>query len=269
MYRGQRSNVSFGCEANYSSGSSAERTDWEPFPTAVNADFAHRSVTIPLKDDKDVFCKALGSASADCADGTVLDETTPGPITEAFLQHLITIYPEGEIFDLDGIVPSYTDSRQLSLGRKSRLRPFRNGRQSPAGGSNVLQVTASRLASYFPGAKTVVFLPLWDWNKGHWLAGTLIWSRDSERPLELEEFHYFKVFGDAIISEIAKAKSFELENSKSDFISSVSHELRSPLHGMLASAELLLETALKPDQRDLVKMLETCGLTLLDTMNHL
>ena len=241
----------------------------EPFPTAVNADFTPRSSNIPLESNRDAFCKVLGSASTEIARGIASDDTATGSITEAFLQHLITSYPEGEIFDLDEVVPSHKESKRTALERKSRIRPFRNGQQSPASERNALQVTASRLASYFPDAKTVVFLPLWDWNKGHWLAGTLIWSRDGERPLELEEFHYFKVFGDAIISEIAKAKSFELENSKSDFISSISHELRSPLHGMLASAELLLETALQPDQRDLVTMLETCGLTLLDTINHL
>jgi hypothetical protein len=42
-----------------------------------------------------------------------------------------------------------------------------------------------------------------------------------------------------------------------------------PLHGMLASAELLTANDLQPAQYDIVKMVETCGLTLLDTMNHM
>lgn len=253
-----------------SSGSSADLTDWEPFPTAVDAHVPARPSSLPSEDSREALCKVLGSESTEIAHGIASDNTSTGSVTETFLQHLITSYPEGEIFDLDGVVPSHIqEPRRTELEKRSRIRPFRNSRQSPASKWNTLQVTTASLASYFPGAKTVVFLPLWDWNKGNWLAGTLIWSRDSERPLELEEFYYFKVFGDTIISEIAKAKSFELENSKSDFISSISHELRSPLHGMLASAELLLETALQPDQSDLVKMLETCGLTLLDTMDHL
>lgn len=251
-----------------SSGPSAELGDWEPFPTAANVELIPPSSSSTGKN-RDSFCKVLGSASTDISQEIASNDTLPVSITEAFLQHLITSYPEGEIFDLDGVVPSHKDSTPPSLERKSRIRQFRNGRQSPSSKRDALQATVSSLASYFPHAKTVVFIPLWDWNKSHWLAGTLIWSRDSERPLELQEFHYFKVFGDTIISEIAKEKSFELENSKSDFISSISHELRSPLHGMLASAELLLDTALKPDQLDMVKILETCGLTLLDTMNHL
>ncbi|TIA03646.1 hypothetical protein D6C81_10666 [Aureobasidium pullulans] len=41
---------------------------------------------------------------------------------------------------------------------------------------------------------------------------------------------------------------------KSDFVSSLSHELRSPLHGCLAAAELLRETKLDATQTDLVTM---------------
>ncbi|KAE8552201.1 hypothetical protein EYB25_006095 [Talaromyces marneffei] len=257
------------CRCNFGIGP-VEMTNWEPFPTAVDAAFTSRPPSLPSENNKDAFCKVLGSASTEVAHGTASDTPSTGFVTEAFLQHLVISYPEGEIFDLDGVVPSNVgELKRIGLERRSRIRPFENGRQSPASERNALQATSSRLVNYFPGAKTVVFLPLWDWNKGNWLAGTLIWSRDSERPLELEEFHYFKIFGNTIISEIAKAKSLELENSKSDFISSVSHELRSPLHGVLASAELLLEASLEPDQHDLVKMIETCGLTLLDTMNHL
>ncbi|EED14644.1 sensor histidine kinase/response regulator, putative [Talaromyces stipitatus ATCC 10500] len=257
------------CHCNYGVGPSADLTDWEPFPTPVDADFTAHPIDTTSDNDKDAFCKILGSAT-EITNDTPLNTTVKGSITESFLQHLISRYPEGEIFDLDGVVPcDLEESKIAEVEDRMRIRPFRNGPRSPRSDQNALQITAARLANHFPDAKTVVFLPLWDWNKCHWLAGTLIWSLDSERPLELDEFHYFKVFGDAIISEITKAESFELENSKSDFISSVSHELRSPLHGMLASAELLLGTPLEPEQRDLVKMLETCGLTLLDTMNHL
>lgn len=129
----------------------------------------------------------------------------------------------------------------------------------------------NRLANYFPQAKSLLFVPLWDWNKGQWLAGTFVWTRDSdqERSLGLDELHYFKVFGDSIISEIARLDWTQKEKSKFDLISSMSHELRSPLHGMLANAELLSASSLQPEQREAMKALETCGITLLDTMNNL
>lgn len=58
------------------------------------------------------------------------------------------------------------------------------------------------------------------------------------------------------------------DKAKGDFISSVSHELRSPLHGILASAEFLADTDLDSFQRSFVDTIESCGRTLLDTINH-
>ncbi|OKL58128.1 hypothetical protein UA08_06433 [Talaromyces atroroseus] len=256
------------CHCNSGIGPSLESTDWEPFPTTVDTDNASNSPP----NTKDALCKVLSSPLPKFGHATTQDDTTIYSITESFLQHLITKYPRGKVFDLDGILPSSPDEpvdADHEATSHIRARAFWGSPESHKSDPSDVAETAARLLSYFPEAKSVIFLPLWDWNKGQWLAGTLIWSRDSERPLELEEFNYFKVFGDTIISEVARVTTFEQEKSKSGFISSVSHELRSPLHGMLASAELLLGTPLQPEQHDLVKMLETCGLTLLDTMNHL
>lgn len=60
-----------------------------------------------------------------------------------------------------------------------------------------------------------------------------------------------------------------VEATKTDFVSSISHELRSPLHGCLAAAELLQETKLDNTQSDLVGMVLACSSTLLYTLNHL
>ena len=46
------------------------------------------------------------------------------------------------------------------------------------------------------------------------------------------------------------------------------HELRSPLHGILAAAELLQNTNLNSFQSSLMETIDACGQTLLDTMNQ-
>jgi signal transduction histidine kinase len=56
---------------------------------------------------------------------------------------------------------------------------------------------------------------------------------------------------------------------KTDFISSISHELRSPLHGVLASVEFLQETELSEVQADMVGNIYSSGKVLLDTINHI
>lgn len=47
-----------------------------------------------------------------------------------------------------------------------------------------------------------------------------------------------------------------------------SHELRSPLHGVLAATEMLKDTNLDQYQNSLIETVDACGRTLLDTMNQ-
>ena len=58
------------------------------------------------------------------------------------------------------------------------------------------------------------------------------------------------------------------DRAKGIFISNISHELRSPLHGILASAEFLSDTRLDMLQRTFVDTIDSCGRTLLEVINH-
>lgn len=55
--------------------------------------------------------------------------------------------------------------------------------------------------------------------------------------------------------------------AKTDFLSVMSHELRSPLTGVLGMAELLGETELTDEQRDYVETIHSAGQTLLSIIN--
>jgi signal transduction histidine kinase/CheY-like chemotaxis protein len=68
---------------------------------------------------------------------------------------------------------------------------------------------------------------------------------------------------------LAAADAIDTEATKSDFVSSLSHELRSPLHGCLGAVEVLRDTALDKSQKELLGMIDSCASTLLFTMNHL
>lgn len=167
-------------------------------------------------------------------------------MSESLLKTLVTAFPNGEVFNLKDWSTNANDAEK-----------------------SLTKEVGECLVQQFPEADSIIFLPLWDFDKAQWLAGTFLWTRNRERALGLEELHYFRVFGDSLTSEVARVNWSKQEQSKSNFISSLSHELRSPLHGILASAELLSATSLQADQETFVKMLETCGRTLLDTMNHL
>jgi signal transduction histidine kinase len=60
-----------------------------------------------------------------------------------------------------------------------------------------------------------------------------------------------------------------LSKAKSDFISSISHEMRSPLHGILASTEILRDTMKLDSEVSMLNSIDACGSMLLDTINHL
>ncbi|KAL3441448.1 hypothetical protein BJX65DRAFT_288529 [Aspergillus insuetus] len=250
--------------------SKADLTDWEPLPK--NADPrppSHSSCCLPGVEQQETLCDTFGLA---------LDNNQPGcehsathAVQSSLLQHLIAALPQGGVLHLDEGLQGIDPDSLASTPLQSIEAPFGLSRTSqPCKRSNP-QILAARLGQCFPQAKSLLFIPLWDWNKGQWLAGTFVWTKatDNERSLGLDELNYFKVFGDSIISEIARLSWSQKEKSKFDLISSISHELRSPLHGMLANTELLSTSALQPEQRETVKALETSGVTLLDTMNHL
>lgn len=72
-----------------------------------------------------------------------------------------------------------------------------------------------------------------------------------------------------MMSEVGSMEVLNTNIAKSTFIASISHDLRSPLHGMLGSLEFLEETMTSAYQMSLIGAIETCGKTLLDTIDHL
>jgi signal transduction histidine kinase len=71
------------------------------------------------------------------------------------------------------------------------------------------------------------------------------------------------------MTEILRINDLQVDKAKSDILGSLSHELRSPLHGIILSAELLGDTRLSVFQGNAAHTIESCSRTLLDTIDHL
>lgn len=86
--------------------------------------------------------------------------------------------------------------------------------------------------------------------------------------LEGYELQFLRGIGVIILSAVLRRRMLLADRSKSVLISSVSHELRTPLHGILAASELLGDSDLDPNQDALLSTVRTCGLQLIETVNH-
>jgi signal transduction histidine kinase/ActR/RegA family two-component response regulator len=120
-----------------------------------------------------------------------------------------------------------------------------------------------------PEARYVAFLPLWHYQREACFATCLAWVTDTGKTLDPTDINSLTGFGNSLIAEIMRMEAFTNTLLKSDFISSMSHELRSPLHGILATVELMQQGVKDPELLSLVNMIESCSNTLLHTFDHL
>jgi two-component system sensor histidine kinase/response regulator len=67
----------------------------------------------------------------------------------------------------------------------------------------------------------------------------------------------------------ASARAEESSRSKSAFLATVSHEVRTPMNGIIGVAELLRDTSLAPAQREYVEIIERSGHSLLGIINDI
>ena len=187
--------------------------------------------------------------------------------TRAGMERYIHRYPSGKFFnfDQDGVGITSGEEKSEKSGNETHERAYgaRNARKRR------VKFIPTELLDILPSVRSLIFLPLWDPASERWIAGGFIWTNRAGRLLSpLHELPYLKAFGNCITSEIARANAQKLNRAKTTFIASISHELRSPLHGILGSVELLYDSIKSDYQSSLVSSIETCGRTLLDTIDH-
>lgn len=155
---------------------------------------------------------------------------------ERVLRTLLKRYPHGKVFNFEddgSFSSSDTDNAYIGgdAGPKRHPRSETNERRRKV----TREAEAAALLTALPGARSIFFYPLWDVSRERWYSGSLVWTTSSTRTLcPVEDLTYLAAFGNSVMAEVARLSALVITQMKTDFISSISHELRSPLHGVLA-----------------------------------
>lgn len=195
-------------------------------------------------------------------------------LTEAFVRRLIYRNPGGKIWtfgedllthDEDGFS---TDNE--SADSDAAIEPPISVTQERKSARKQRRNDGETLQLAFPGARCIALRGMWDYNRRRWSVAGLYWTFDPLRVLSLEtDMHFVAAFHDIVVGERSRLQVIAADSAKSDFISSVSHELRSPLHGILGSVEILQTEELNHAISTLVEQVASCGHSLLEIIDHL
>lgn len=199
-------------------------------------------------------------------------------MSEAMVRGLLRRYPRGKIFTFseegsissdestDGIFKDFFRRGNAASSGKT-LGPTRKHKKTRQA---MLRQDARALRQLAPAARSIIFMPLWDSHKNRWYSGCIAWTRTPYRIFTTDdELTFLFALGNSIMAEVHRLGAEYAEQAKTDLLSSLSHELRSPLHGIFGTAELLSDSSLSASQQAMVHTIESCSSTLLDTINHL
>ncbi|KAF5011133.1 hypothetical protein FDECE_2741 [Fusarium decemcellulare] len=199
-------------------------------------------------------------------------------LPEKFMKRMLRRYPQGKIFN-------FSDDGELQTSDSScdELISWMPSAETPVppispethrGATQTKPLSRQRegkaISAAFPGARSVAFFPVWDPRQERWCASGLVYTNTPVRAFTVEgELSYLRAFGMLAAAEIVRLEALQSDKAKSDALGSLSHELRSPLHGVLLSTELMADTKLDVFQSNIAHTIETCSRTLLDTIDNL
>ncbi|KAG5973302.1 hypothetical protein E4U58_005345 [Claviceps cyperi] len=198
----------------------------------------------------------------------------PLELPQLFLRKLLRRYPQGTIFNFNqsGTVQSTDCSSEEASADQGVPVVLHEGHRRLASGKRALMKKSEQemLMHLLPGARCIAFAPVWDPSTQRWSAGAFAYTKVSSRVFSTKmELTYLIAFGTIVMSELSRLRATMANKSRMDMLSSLSHELRSPLHGLVLGVDMLQDTALDRLQKEFLNTVETCGRTLLDTVDHL
>ena len=187
--------------------------------------------------------------------------------------------PRGRTFTLNRYGSVYTGDTTSGSGHGNSSgfpasKYYSSGTQGTEGTESSAQMIKKSLLRSLhkvgPSGRSFVCLPLWDFERQRWFAYAICWSNSPNRDPGLDgDLHLLRIFGSSVMNALAHIDAIAANRAKTAFVSSISHELRSPLHGILGASNFLLDSSLDHFQQDMVESIAVSGRTLLETIDHI
>lgn len=180
-------------------------------------------------------------------------------VPEALLRALMKRYPKGHIFN-------YSENSELCSSAGEEDFASSNDDHKPTRRQRIVRSDARRLLRVMPGARTIAVYPIWSDSHAAWRSCAILFDTSVTSPSVGQDIRlYVSAFAHSLRSELSRLDTLVADKAKETFISSISHELRSPLHGVLAGVEFLQDTELTIFQQEMAHTVAMAGRTLLDT----
>lgn len=176
----------------------------------------------------------------------------PQHLSHALTSRLLQLFPQGAVFQVleeTGQIVAATSASDVALVDDT--------------------IISTELSRSFPKAVQVVLMPLWDTFHERNIGAVLGFANTQARVyLGSTDLASISAFCTTIMTQVRRLEAQAMDKIKSDFLGSVSHEMRTPLHGILSSLELLADTPHNAHQHDLLETARYSGLSLLDTIER-
>lgn len=167
-----------------------------------------------------LFCKEVGVRLRPTEMHTATDiERQSRQLSSTILHELLRRYPAGAIMRREKDAP-VLDRRMQSRG------PFEPATDSESHAANEKEL----FFEYLEGPLQIILAPMWAASHRNGPLCTVCWTRDRVRSFEDEDLALISAFCNSAVANLARKDAISTMQTKSNFMESISHELRSPIH---------------------------------------